>query len=941
MSQLAYRTRGSASPQGKPRVYFCCHPADQSTFLEPVVKDLLAQADCAVWYDPEPVLSYSPGEWEERKSDLAQMQLFVLPVTTRLLTRRSPALEWEFPLAVEQHIPVLPILQEPGLEVLFNEKCGDLQCLDPNQADPTALPYEEKLKKFLAAVLIGDELAAQIRAAFDAYIFLSYRKKDRREAQSLMRLIHKSEFCRDIAIWYDEFLNPGEDFNQAIAKALEKSNLFVLAVTPHLLENPNYVMREEFPAAKNSGKPILPVEMVPADRAELETVYPGIPPCASGQGGDAFSEELKAALLGLALREKDSDPRHNFFIGLAYLNGIDVEVDKKRAVPLIHGAADAGLIEAMEKLVSMYCTGEGVARNYRQAVLWQRRLTDALRVQWETESTEDTFRAFADALWDLGDQYADLAELSAAGKVWEAEFLPLAQQGEERGISCARRYRACGYSSLGNLYRQRGDLPEARHWLKKSAKLRLDLSRGDNTIQIRRDMVESQIQLGVLCCEEKDDNAAMYFGAAAELARGLVRDAGDVKDRKILALACEWLASAYLHEVDTPPDLPEARKLLEESLHLRRAMNGEAGTVTTRRELAATCMTIGDVLRKQNDLSGARRHYEESLELYCALAEETEMLDARRNLALCHCRLGVLFRFEGDLSGARRCYEAGRSLFQDIVDQTGTVDARRDLAYGYRLLSTLCRKEGDLAGAQRWLEESVELCRAIVGETDHPGVRDAMALDLYRLGCLPGGNAVHLYEAAELWDRLSTGGPSASQYAEGRRDAVIALAKHTGQIKIPERLEPDVRFLLEENLTLARNILTGPVRDRSWRYLAAGYLKMGTMSRIEDKDGRGCYWFREGLRMMRSIAKDSGAPEDQHALAMILCDLGCLPGGDIQFLQDAVEVWTCLMERCPQAPQYVEFRDIAAALLAKRTGEPENPANTGAGTSAGKEGEGI
>ena len=47
-------------------------------------------------------------------------------------------------------------------------------------------------------VTVGDTVTtapgtdAQVRAAFDAYIFLSYRKKDRREAQSLMRLIQEA-----------------------------------------------------------------------------------------------------------------------------------------------------------------------------------------------------------------------------------------------------------------------------------------------------------------------------------------------------------------------------------------------------------------------------------------------------------------------------------------------------------------------------------------------------------------------------------------------------------------------------------------------------------------------------------------------------------------------------------------------------------------------------
>lgn len=73
-----------------------------------------------------------------------------------------------------------------------------------------------------------------------------------------MRLIHENDFCRNIAIWYDEYLTPGENFNNAIAKALQKSELFTLVVTPNLVNEPNYVMEHEYPAARDSGKPILP-----------------------------------------------------------------------------------------------------------------------------------------------------------------------------------------------------------------------------------------------------------------------------------------------------------------------------------------------------------------------------------------------------------------------------------------------------------------------------------------------------------------------------------------------------------------------------------------------------------------------------------------------------------------------------------------------------------
>ena len=100
------------------------------------------------------------------------------------------------------------------------DKFGELQYLDPYAHDATAISYEEKLKKFLESVLISNEMAERIRKAFDAYIFLSYRKKDRKYANQLMRLIHSNPECRDIAIWFDEFLTPGESFKDSIDKIL-------------------------------------------------------------------------------------------------------------------------------------------------------------------------------------------------------------------------------------------------------------------------------------------------------------------------------------------------------------------------------------------------------------------------------------------------------------------------------------------------------------------------------------------------------------------------------------------------------------------------------------------------------------------------------------------------------------------------------------------------
>ena len=99
-------------------------------------------------------------------------------------------------------------------------------------------------------MLISDETAQKVRDAFDAYIFLSYRRDDRAKAQELMRLFHKDSSCKSVAIWYDEFLRPGENFDQSIQRMLEDGDVFTLLVTHNMVKEDNYVLREEYPKAK-------------------------------------------------------------------------------------------------------------------------------------------------------------------------------------------------------------------------------------------------------------------------------------------------------------------------------------------------------------------------------------------------------------------------------------------------------------------------------------------------------------------------------------------------------------------------------------------------------------------------------------------------------------------------------------------------------------------
>ena len=521
MSRLQYRTIADERPQGKPNVYFSCHPEDFGGYFEEYATKILRIQDCAIWYEAEPEADY---DREDLELNLSQMQLFVMPVTTKLLTTANRAMDLEFPLAKERHIPVLPIMMESGLDDMYSERFGDLQYLDPNDTDETRRSFDEVLETYIRSVLVSDALAEKVRAAFDAYIFLSYRKKDRRKAQELMRLIHRSPLCRDIAIWYDEFLTPGEDFNQAIGKMLQRSDLFALVVTPNLVNETNYVMTMEYPAAKEQEKPVLPVEMEETDRSLLEEHYEAIPPCVRGEESGVFRAALLEKIQNMAVEANNDDPGHNFLIGLAYLDGIDVEVDAERALELIKGAAKAGVSEAMKQLVTMYETGKGVERDYYEGVRWREKHVGYLRKAYEAEQTGNRAARLISGLWDLGDAQYALGVLNAAEAAY-TEMYTLSEQYAGSGENIYRRYLSVSCNKLGDTAIEQGDLRGAQRYYEKGLAIAEELAEKTGMLQAHRDLAIILFNMGAFYYNNgiSSDRAKSMFERVVEI----VKKSGD------------------------------------------------------------------------------------------------------------------------------------------------------------------------------------------------------------------------------------------------------------------------------------------------------------------------------------------------------------------------------------------------------------------------------
>lgn len=455
MAVFKVETKNKVDIDKKPRVYFTCHPEDFDKYFKKICDDVFKTHDCAIYYTED--MTEVIAE-DEKQVDLGRNNLFVVPVTFKLLTTPNRAMDEDIPYALKEHIPVLPIMMEPGIDKFYSnpDKFGELQYLNPYSTDITEISYDEKLKKYLESVLISDELAKRVRAAFDAYIFLSYRKKDRKYANELMRLIHSIPEYRDIAIWFDEFLTPGESFKENIEKILDDCKLFTLLVTPQLLEKvvdengeerDNYVISTELPLARKKkqekGTNIFAVEMEKTDREALSAI--NIEDYTNPKNAD-FRSRLLETISRMAITTNDT-PEHNFLIGLAYLDGIDVEVDRERAVELLTSAAKSNLLEAMQKLQEIYYSGIGVEVNYREALLWGNKIADFYINKYDKTHPEVLF-----SLMNLSYLYCDLGEYEKANgllnQIYRIRCMTLGEDHPQTLITLNNM--ACIYAYLGD-----------------------------------------------------------------------------------------------------------------------------------------------------------------------------------------------------------------------------------------------------------------------------------------------------------------------------------------------------------------------------------------------------------------------------------------------------------------------------------------------------------
>ena len=707
--------------RGNSNVWFCAHPDDYEDYFKRISDDILKNSnsipDITVWFDTEPYADYD----EERfLADLEHMKLFVLAVTKKFLTEPSRARLSELNFALRKNIPILPLMLEEGLDAQFESVCGSIQYLNPVVNDGTAIAYGSKLTSFLSSILLDKDIKKSIEKEFDTTIFLSYRKIDRAYAQDLMELIHRKEVFRDVAIWYDEFLTPGEDYNNSISDAIKDSSVFVMAVTPNIIKKTydqngnicdNYIVTTEYPLARRLGKPIIAYELVPTGMA-IHSKFEGLPYYIPSYGVKQLYSDLLHKLSGVSLRAKLGDPEHDYLIGLAYLTGTCVEQNKTKGVEIIRSAAEGGSHQAAAKMALLYENGQGVALDQRKAIEWRLKAAEICKEAFLSPKT--IYKKLKDVYIDLYKSHINVALLLCQiindYELWDEIMSGLIAFYETSDIDETIRQKAL-YEIYDYCAKNAKKTETKKKYLLCALEKAEDLVRSAETKENLCFLVRAHMALGEYLSKNCDGETPEYEKAAEHIGSALLltektlafpnkyENDVNVMSDKVSAFEQHYLCILkYAGICVLMKDSEKAWEYYKKvSLIFNSISKDRKSSSLTRHTLDYYSFLLA-YSTSESDFETAKSYYLEIL----GMLDSIPSLNPSYSL---YARLGAYLESTKDLSGAERQYTKALSLVTADIDQMNVNYLAVNVLILKRL-AALAKRDKSEAMAQSYLSRA-------------------------------------------------------------------------------------------------------------------------------------------------------------------------------------------------------------------------------------------
>ena len=811
MAHLIHLTKADSSTYGKPRVFISFHADDKDDLVKELCNDILDAHNCALFMYDDGIL---PEDERQLEVELGPMQLFVLVCTKNYLSASFTEKKKAVDFALDKKIPVLPVILSPRVSSDFNQMCEEMglesiHCLNKNSFAGDDEAYRAKLKEHLVYFLVDDDSISDIRNSFRACIFLSYRKVDREYALTLIRRIHNLPDYYDVSVWYDDYLIPGRSYEKEIFEAMEQSDLFVLAVTNNITAinargEENYVVRKEYPEAVRRGKKIIGAELSDPDKSAMMIKFSPVPECFN-----AYDD----LLLGRALSPLDdkpakSGPLHDYYIGLAYLTGIGVEVDADKAYKLILSAAQSGIEDAMDRLVRMFRMGMAVRKDHSEAIKWQRELVRLARERTDAEDTAENVHSLIYRLSQLGnyqievnditsakmtfDEVCDLAErysgryrlsdlyrdmtvaLNKTGDVYLAEKeLEKAENAYESSFRAAKilyeecpgkvsaRDLAVSCQKIGQIRLLKRDGAEALRYFIQGEEILSELLKEAPTAFNQRDMYIMQTMKGDALLVLGDlDSAERSYLESKELREGVNRELDLDWTHRDISMIWEKLAGLY----SVTGRKEEASDAFEEAVSAADDLYSITGLPAHEVELSKICSKAGEFHYDLEDYEEAEFYLRQAMTIDEKYASsEGASSEDLRNLSVSYNRLGGLYKSMDDTETAYEYFHKEYDIAKKIADLFPGRDSIRDLGLSCNYMGGISAQRRQGREALGYYDEGIALLSPVTENSEDPVLEDDLAV-LYFNHFRLSHDKQMLRRAHDIWQDLNSRYPQNEEY---------------------------------------------------------------------------------------------------------------------------------------------------------------------------------
>ncbi|WP_034447732.1 toll/interleukin-1 receptor domain-containing protein [Butyrivibrio sp. AE2032] len=479
------------------------HPSDFNEMMD-VAAEMLEFSDCIVHVQNP---NAAPSA-EDASVWTNELSLIVFVVSERFLEEVGFARCLMLPEAMKKRVRILPVKSADSgrLGEEFSRICGKIHLLDRGTQT-----FKDDLKTYFDSVLEPyrmidlSEEQKRIRAdLFRCKAFISYRKKDIDQLLRLLDFIREIPELRDMAVFFDSALVPGEDFNQRLKNEISGSDIIIFVVTPHLMEDGNYVIREEYPQAVAEGKILIPVFMDDTDASSVRSVFSAFEEVLDFDDKDALVEKL------ISVRSMFGDipsmtPEYKHLLAIAYETGDGTERNYILSNLLLREAASKGFPASVARLTIQHLEGlvndeyEGETEDLLlSAMRTFNRLVLSIPPSFDSGANGASLARFSDELYEIlskKEGYHHSAILQTIICLERANFYV-----REAGYPLYKNsYYAKPLVRFAELYLFEGDLEEAEAYLDNAEKdLKTQLSFYGRNVYLMEQVCKAHICKGHL-----------------------------------------------------------------------------------------------------------------------------------------------------------------------------------------------------------------------------------------------------------------------------------------------------------------------------------------------------------------------------------------------------------------------------------------------------------